>query len=52
MLLTLESFALGDADEIDHLVLGEDVLDGQLLLEVLAGEVNLNKEETINGGQL
>jgi hypothetical protein len=38
---TLESLSLGDTDAIDHLVLGEDLLDGNLLLEVIASEVNL-----------
>jgi hypothetical protein len=38
---TLESFALGDADDIDHLVFSEDAIDGQLLFEVVAGEVDL-----------
>ena len=47
MKLTLESFALGDTDAIDHLVLGEDVLDGQLLLEVLASEINLRKYKQV-----
>ena len=42
-IITLESFALGDADAVDHLVLGEDILDRQLLLEVLASKVNLLK---------
>jgi hypothetical protein len=38
---TLESLSLGDADAIDHLVLGKDLLDGDLLLEVFAGEIDL-----------
>lgn len=40
-LYTFESLSLGDTDDIDHLVLGEDRLDRDLLLEVLASEVNL-----------
>ncbi len=40
-MLTLEAFALGDADAVDHLVLVEDALDGDLLLELLAGIVDL-----------
>ena len=43
--LTLESFALGDADAVNHLVLGEDVPDGQLLLEVLTGKVDLKNNQ-------
>jgi hypothetical protein len=43
-MLTLESFALGDTNAVDHLVLGEHVLDGDFLLEVLAGKVNLIKK--------
>ncbi len=39
--LTLESLSLGDSDAVDHLVGGEHVLDLDLLLEVLAGEVDL-----------
>lgn len=39
--ITLESFSLGDADDVDHLVPGENGVDGQLLLEVLAGVVDL-----------
>jgi len=38
---TLESVSLGDADDIDHLVLGEDLVDGDLLLEVLDSPVDL-----------
>jgi hypothetical protein len=38
---TFESLSLGDTDDIDHLVLGEDRLDRDLLLEVLASEVDL-----------
>ncbi len=40
-ILTLESLSLGDSDAVDHLVGGEHVLDLDLLLEVLAGEVDL-----------
>ncbi len=40
---TLESLSLGDTDDIDHLVLGKDLFDGDLLLEVLTGEVNLKE---------
>ena len=38
---TLESFALGDADAVDHLVLGEDGLASDLLLEEVSGPVHL-----------
>ena len=46
-IITLESFALGDSNAVNHFVLGEDLLDGDLLLEVLAGEVNLKHERNI-----
>ena len=39
--LTLEAFSLGDADQVDHLVLGEDVHDGDGLLEHSVGVVDL-----------
>jgi len=35
---TLESFALGDADDIDHFVFSENAIDGQLLFKVFASE--------------
>merc|ERR1712122_334831 len=38
---TLESFSLGDTDDVDHLVLGKDLLDGNLLFEMLTGKVDL-----------
>jgi len=37
---TLEAFALGDANDVNHLILDKDVLDGDFLLEVLAGKIN------------
>lgn len=40
-LSTFKAFALGDTNDVDHFVLGKDLLDGQLLLEVLAGKVDL-----------
>jgi len=36
-----DSVTLGDADDVDHLVLGEDVLDGDGLLHETAGEIHL-----------
>ena len=39
--LTLESVTLGDTDDVYALVHGEHVSDGHLLLEVLAGPVDL-----------
>ena len=42
-LLTLVSVTLGDANDIDHLILSEDVGDLDLLLEAVTGEVNLGK---------
>jgi len=38
---TLEPVTLGDRHDVDHLVLGEDRLDGHLLLEELEAEVDL-----------
>ena len=38
---TLESFALGDADAVDHLVLGEDGLASDFLLEEVSGPIHL-----------
>merc|ERR1711953_1568156 len=38
---TLESFSLGDADQVNHLVLGEDIKDGDGLLEHAVGVVDL-----------
>ena len=32
---------LGHSDDVDHLVLGEHLADGHLLLKVLAGKVDL-----------
>ena len=39
--LTLESFSLGDTNDVNHLVFSEDLLDGDLLFEVLTGKVDL-----------
>ena len=39
--LTLEALSLGDSNDVDHLVLGKDLLAADLLLEVLAGEGDL-----------
>ena len=44
MRLTLETLSLGDSDAVDHFVLGEDLLHGHLLLEVLTGKVNLEQK--------
>ena len=33
---------LGYSDDVDHLVLGEHLADGHLLLKVLAGKVDLS----------
>ena len=38
---TLESFSLGDTNDVNHLVFGKDLLDGDLLFEVLTGKVDL-----------
>lgn len=38
---SLESVTLGDTDGVDHLILGEHGVDGDLLLEVLLGPVDL-----------
>lgn len=37
----LETFALSDANAVNHLVLLEDLLDRDLLLEVLASPIDL-----------
>ena len=39
--LTLESFSLGDADQVDHLVLAKDIKDGDSLLKHLVSVVDL-----------
>lgn len=38
---TLVTLALGDADDVDHLVLGKHILNGDRLLEVRASPVHL-----------
>ncbi len=38
--ITFESFSLSDANDINHFVLGENLLDGNLLLEMFASPVN------------
>ena len=38
---TLKSFALGDTNDVNHLVLGKDFLDRYFFLEVFASKVNL-----------
>merc|ERR1719323_2299978 len=38
---TLESFSLGNTNDVDHLVLGEDLLDGDLLFELLLANIVL-----------
>ena len=40
------SVTLGDTDNIDHLILSEDGVDGDLLLEELSAEVNLVGDRT------
>jgi len=37
---TFESFALGDTNDIDHLVFSKDILDGEFLFEMLTGKVD------------
>ena len=39
--LTLVSVTLGDTDHVNHLILGEHLADGNLLLKVLTGKVDL-----------
>ena len=46
--LTLVSVTLGDTDHVDHLVLGEHLADGNLLLKVLTGKVDLVKRYLLN----
>ena len=38
--LTLESFSLGDTNDVNHLVFSEDLFDGDLLFEMLTGKVD------------
>jgi hypothetical protein len=47
MISTLESFALGDSNAVNHFVLGKDLLDRDLLLEMLAREINLKQERNV-----
>lgn len=46
ILLTLESFALGDSNHVNHFVLSKDALDGKLLLEMFLGKVDLISDGT------
>ena len=46
--LTLESFSLGDTDDVDHLVLGKDLLDGDLLFEMLTDKVDIDATATLS----
>ena len=41
---TFDSVTLGDADDVHHLVLGEDVLDRDRLLHQTAGVVDLLRD--------
>jgi len=36
----LETFALSDTDDINHLILGENALDGNFLFKMFTGKVN------------
>ena len=38
---TLETFTLGDTNNVDHLILSKDTLDTDLLLKVVPGKVDL-----------
>ena len=40
IIITLESFALGDANDVNHLVLAENALDGHFLFKMFASKVN------------
>ena len=40
-LLTLESLSLGDSNDVNHLVLGKDLLAADLLLKVVPGKIDL-----------
>ena len=38
---------LGHSDDVDHLVLGEHLADGHLLLKVLTGKVDLGAGQSL-----
>ena len=42
--VTFDSVSLGDADDVDHLVLGKNVLDRDCFLHQTAGEIHLLRD--------
>ena len=46
VIITLESFALSDANDVDHLVLAENALDGHFLFKMFTGKVNFVSNTT------
>ena len=44
--LTLKTMTLGDSNDVDHLILGKDSSNWDLLLKMVSGKVNLVGDRT------